>query len=192
MLKKEIRIIAWDDCAFRFSQKSVRIVGAIFRGGDFMDGLLSTIIRKDGMDVTQKMCESILKTRHYDQLSLVLTNGISFGGLNILDINELHRQTRLPVLAVVRKKPDRKQFIDALKKLEGGNKRVGIVRKTGIAVKEGEIYFQKAGLTRKECSEILGLTCTRSNIPEPLRVVHLIASGLSRRGASGWESRGRA
>jgi hypothetical protein len=66
------------------------------------------------------------------------------------------------------------------------------VKKTGSVVKFGDIYCQYAGLGRKECGEILKLTCTRSKIPEPLRVVHLIASGLSRSASAGYESRGRA
>ena len=186
MLKKEVRIIAWDDCAFSYSQKNVRIVGVIFRGGDFIDGMLSSVIRKDGTDVTEKIGSAILASRHYDQLSYVMTNGISFAGLNILDINELHRRTKLPVIAVVRKKPDRRRFIAALKKFPDFRKRASVVRRTGHVAAFGEIFFQKAGISLADCRELLKLTCTRSKIPEPLRVAHLVASGLS------GESRGRA
>ncbi len=202
-LKREVRIIAWDDCAFRFRQKKVRLVGVIFRGGDFIDGMLSALVTKDGNDATAKIVSSILRSRHYDQLSYVMTNGISFAGLNILDINELYRKTRLPVIAVVRHKPDRKVFMDALKKFADGKNRIGIVKKTGSVIAYNDIYYQKAGLARKECEEILKITCTRSKIPEPIRVAHLIASGLSRQASNkkyydarstsvGYESRGRA
>jgi len=197
MFKKETRIIAWDDCAFRFGQKTVRIVGAVFRGGNFMDGVLSTTITKDGNDATEKIASSILNSRHHDQLSWIMTNGISFGGLNILDINELHKRTELPVAAVVRKKPDKKEFIAALRKFRDSKRRTIIVQNTGAAIKYGEIYYQKAGASRKECEEILKLTCTRSKIPEPLRAAHLIAGGMSRRAGKravsvGYESKGRA
>ena len=62
MFKKEVRIIAWDDCAFEFKSKRVTVVGAIFRGGQFLDGLLSTAITKDGTDATAKISDSILKS----------------------------------------------------------------------------------------------------------------------------------
>ncbi len=199
MFKKEIRIIAWDDCAFRFGQKSVRIVGAVFRGGEFIDGLLSVMIKKDGSDATERISSAVLNSRHYDQLSWIMTNGISFGGLNIIDIGAMHRRTGLPVIAVMRKMPGMKQFTGALGKFSDAKERISAVKKAGAVTKCGEIYYQKAGAPKKECEEILKLTCTRSKIPEPLRVAHLIASGLSRRaakkdknGSAGYESRGRA
>jgi uncharacterized protein len=192
MVKKEVRIIAWDDCTFKFHSRKVRVVGAIFRGGDYLDGMLSTVIVKDGSDSTEKISSCILGSRHYDQISCILTNGISFGGLNILDINELSKVTRMPVIAVVRKEPNFAEFTRALEKFSDGLSRKEIVNKTGAAVQYKEIFFQFAGIDRKQCEEILDLTCTRSNIPEPLRVVHLIASGLSRKSASGYESKGRA
>jgi uncharacterized protein len=197
MPKKEVRIIAWDDCAFAFNQASVRLVGVVFRGGDFLDGMLSTTIEKDGIDATKKISRSILKSRHFDQLSYIMTNGISFAGLNILDIAELHKRTGLPVIVVIRKMPDMEEFIKALNRFIDSKKRTRAVVNAGAVNKWKEIYYQIAGIEKNKCEEILKLTCTRSKIPEPLRVAHLIASGLSRPSKQaplslGYESRGRA
>lgn len=192
MFKPEIRIIAWDDCAFRFGDRKVLLVGAIFRGGKFMDGLLSTVIKKDGTDATWKISRSILSSRHYDQLSLVMLNGISFGGLNIVDIKALHEKTKLPVIAVMRKKPDIEAFLKAMKRLDGYKKRGQAVRNAGAVYEHQNLFYQSAGFSRSECGQIFKMTCTQSNIPEPLRAAHLIASGLSRSHGSGYESRGRA
>jgi endonuclease V-like protein UPF0215 family len=186
MVKPEIRIIAWDDCAFRFTQKSVRIVGAIFRGGSFLDGMLSARIEKDGLDATNKIVGSVLKSRHYDQLSVIMLDGITLAGFNLVDINELNKKTRLPVIAIQRKKPDMKKFLSALKIFKDYKRRISIVKKAGKLYKYKDVFYQKAGLSSSECKEILRLTCIRSNIPEPIRVAHLIASGLS------GESHGRA
>lgn len=186
MFKPETRIIAWDDCAFRFASKRVLLVGAIFRGGQFLDGMLSCRVAKDGMDATEKIASSILRSRHYDQLSLIMLDGISVAGLNIVDLAALSRETRLPVLAVQRTRPDIGTFVAALKRLGHYEKRLQAVKGAGKIFSHGGICYQKSGLSNGECREILDLTCTRAKVPEPLRVAHLIASGLS------GESRGRA
>ncbi len=182
-MKPEIRIIAWDDCAFTFRQKKVLCMGAIYRGGSFPDGLLSVRIEKDGTDATEKFSSSILGSRHYGQLSFIMLDGISFGGFNLVDIKQLNKATKLPVIVVQRKKPDVKKFREALKIFADYKKRLNIVKNAGklfrYKSKFNDIFYQKAGLSNKECEEMLRLTCVRSNIPEPLRVAHLIASGLS-------------
>jgi len=43
---------------------------------------------------------------------------------------------------------------------------------------EEPIYVQIAGISEKDAEKILRNTSTRSNIPEALRVAHIIASGL--------------
>jgi len=115
-----------------------------------------------------------------------MLDGITVAGFNVVDIRELNRKTRLPVIAVQRKKPDMKEFMKALQNLDSYKQRIAKVKNAGKFYSCGDIIFQKSGLSIAESKELLKLTCTRSNIPEPLRVAHLIASGLS------GESRGRA
>jgi len=43
-----------------------------------------------------------------------------------------------------------------------------------------KIYLHVAGVSLVDAEKIVRLTSTRSNIPEALRVAHLIASGISR------------
>ncbi len=180
-MKPEIRIIAWDDCAFTFRQKKVLCMGAIYRGGRFLDGMLSVRIEKDGMDATEKFSSSILGSRHYGQLSYIMLDGISFGGFNLVDIKQLNKATKLPAIAVQRKKPDVKKFRGALKIFNDYKRRADVVKNAGKIFRctFKDIFYQKAGLSNKECEQLLRLTCVRSNVPEPLRVAHLIASGLS-------------
>lgn len=177
MVKPEIRIIAWDDCAFSFKQKRVLIVGAVFRGGSFLDGMLSTRIAKDGSDATEKIARSINKSRHHDQLSVIMLDGITFAGFNIVDIAALNRKTALPVIVILRKRPDIKKFTTALKIFGDNRKRA--IKTAGRIYSYRDIFYQKSGISRKECGEILKITCTHSKIPEPIRAAHLIASGLS-------------
>ena len=58
-IKPEIRVVGFDDGPFKFGQKETVIVGAVFRGGDYLDGLISAKIKVDGMDSTEKLTEAI-------------------------------------------------------------------------------------------------------------------------------------
>jgi len=190
-IREEIRIIGWDDTKHTRKIKTVLLVGPIFRGSRSIDGMLSVRIMRDGLDSTEKIARSILKSRHYDQLSVIMLDGITFGGFNIVDIHELHKRTDLPVIAVQRKKPDMREFKGAIKKVfKDWKKRIAIVERTGrvIEFKRENIhfYYQFAGIDRKSAEKVLDVSTVRGNVPEPIRAAHLIAGGLS------GESRGRA
>jgi len=49
-----------------------------------------------------------------------------------------------------------------------------------VCTREAEepVYMQVAGVSEKDAEKILKSTSTRSNVPEALRVAHIIASGL--------------
>ncbi len=179
-MKPEARIIAFDDSSFGFNDKKVEIVGTVFRSGTQMDGFVKTIIDKDGMDSTEKLIYSILTSCHYDQLSYIMIDGICLGGFNIVDIEALYKITKLPVIVVIRKRPDMSKFLEAMKNLDDFVKRIIILSHAGNIYTYRDIFYQRAGLTIRECEEILDKTCVNSNIPEPLRVAHIIASGKGR------------
>lgn len=188
MFKPQIRIIGWDDEAFvkGLKNQKVRLVGAIIRGGDYLDGVLSTHVGYDEMDATGKIIDSLNSSRHKGQLRAIMTDGISFAGFNLVDIHELNKKTGLPVIVIQRKKPDIDEFMKAQKRFDDFNERKKIVEKSGKFYRFEKIWFQCAGISEKEAREIISLSTTHGNVPEPLRIAHLIASGLS------GESRGRA
>ncbi len=182
IIKEEIRILGWDDGSFCKGEKGkVILVGTIFRGGSFMDGILKTEIKIDGLDVTMKIVKAVKKTKHKD-LRVIMLGGITFGGFNFVDIKELYRKTGLPILVIIRRKTNMKKFREAMKRLPNFEKRWKAVENAGdffrILLKGKGIYFQKIGLTEEEAKKIIRLTAKRGLIPEPLRVAHLIASGI--------------
>jgi endonuclease V-like protein UPF0215 family len=181
-IKKEIRILAWDDGPFEFKSKGKDIlVGAIFRGGQFLDGLLKTEVDIDGTDATEKIIDKILKTKHKD-LRVIMLDGITFAGFNTVDIKEIYNKTKLPVIVVNRKKPDFEKFISSLKKLPEPEKRLKAVESAGTIywakVKNKRVCFQCCGIKIEDARQIIKETSTMSLIPEPLRVAHLIATGI--------------
>jgi endonuclease V-like protein UPF0215 family len=181
-IKEEIRILAWDDGPFEFGTIGEDIiVGVIFRGGKILDGFLKTEVKIDGIDATRKIIEKILKCKHKD-LRVVMFDGITVAGFNIVDIKEIYEKTKLPVIVVIRKKPDIKKFILSMKKLPYSKKRLKCVENAGTiypaTIKDKRIYFQCYGIEKEDAEEIIKKTSTISLIPEPLRVAHLIATGF--------------
>ena len=176
--KKEIRILGIDDSPFKkFKKGNVLVVGTLFRGGTFLDGLLTTKAAVDGNNSTSKLIEMVNKTKFKPQIRCIFLNGIALGGFNVIDIEELNKKTKIPVIVIIRKYPDFKKIESTLKKI-GKEKKYKLIKKAGTPEKVGEIYIQRKGITLENAKEILKLTCTRSLIPEPLRLAHIIASGV--------------
>jgi len=185
-IKPEIRVLGIDDGTFVPHTKGfVDVVGVVYRGGYWLDGVMRTEVEIDGMDATEKIASMIIKSPHYDQLRVVTLNGITLAGFNVVDIQELFTKLRLPVIAVTREKPNLKEIKEALMNLPDHERRWEEVKKAGkiieVCTRRGEkpIYMQIAGLSEADAEKILGKTATRSNFPEALRVAHIIASGLA-------------
>ncbi|MDH7563340.1 MAG: DUF99 family protein [Candidatus Bathyarchaeota archaeon] len=186
VIKPEIRILGVDDGVFVPHQKGYAlVVGVVFRGGQWLDGVLHTRVEVDGLDATDKIASMILSSPHHKQLRAIFLNGMTFAGFNIVNIKRLNMETRLPVVTVTREKPDLNDIYDALKNLPDSEKRWQIIKSTGEPFevlannKKEKIYMQISGIGKEDAIKILKLTSTRSNIPEPLRVAHLIASGIT-------------
>lgn len=181
-IKPEIRILGVDDSALL--NEKVMIVGTVFRGGDWIDGVLRSEITRDGLDATEVMVTMIKNSRHYGQLRIVMLDGITYGGFNVVDIEELHLETGLPIIVVMRSYPDFEKIRAALRHFSDGEVRWSIIKKAGKVEKlvteknRTPIYIQKTGIGIKSAEKIVRLTSIRSNIPEPLRVAHLIATGI--------------
>lgn len=186
-MKKEARILGIDDSPFdKFRDKNALIIGTFFRGGSSLDGVLTTTAAVDGSDSTTKIARMVRKSRFYPQLQAIMLNGIAVGGFNVIDIRKLHKATKIPVIAVMRSLPEAGSMKSTLIKIGMPEKAV-LIDNAGEIHRAGNIFVQLAGITLARANELLKISCTRSNIPEPVRVAHLIAAGI-RLG----ESRGKA
>jgi len=185
VVKPEIRVLGVDDGVFTpHSDELVDVVGIVYRGGYWLDGFMHTRARVDGMDATEKLVEMINGSPHHAQLRVIMLNGVTLAGFNVVDIEELCRRVKLPVIAVTREKPDFDDIKKALQNLPQSQQRWRAIEKAGkmlrVRTRKGEepIYVHVAGASERDAIRILKSTATRSNIPEALRVAHIIASGL--------------
>jgi endonuclease V-like protein UPF0215 family len=183
-IKSEIRVLGIDDGRFvPHAEGTALVVGVVFRGGDWLDGVLHTRVEIDGFDSTERIALMINNSSHCKQLRLVMLNGITFAGFNVVDIHKLNLGTRLPVIAITTKKPNLAAVQKAINKMPKSDERWNLVVAAGeiheISCRGKKLYVELAGINETDAVEIISLTSTRSNFPEPLRVAHLIASGVT-------------
>jgi len=184
-IKPEIRVLGIDDGVFTpHSKKLADVVGVVFRGGYWLDGFMHTKVQVDGIDATDKLARMITESPHYRQLRVIMLDGVTLAGFNVVDAIELHEKVKLPVIAVTRDKPNLSDVRKALQHLPEAEKRWKAIERAGkiskVRTREGEepIYAHVVGISEETAKRILKSTATRSNIPEPLRVAHIVASGL--------------
>lgn len=191
MFKPEIRILGFDDSHFKRKDKNVSVIGVIYRGGNFLDVVLKTEVEVDGLDATGNLIKLINSSRHKPQLKVLMFDGITLGGFNVVDIKMMYEETDLPVIVINRKHPD----IDSVRKALENNfkdfeKRWDMILNAGkIKVcklkNDKKVYYQVIGMENEEAEEIIQLSSTHSDIPEPLRVAHLIGTAIVKGESSG-------
>ncbi len=164
------------------------------RGGGEVEGFLIDEVEVDGNAVTSTMVRMVEDSRHEDQLRVVLMSGITFGGFNVLDIDEFFDEVGIPVIVVSRDEPDMEAVKDALKNLSDWEEKWEKLRKAGGVVpvdevgpegRESKVYVQFRGIDLEKVEEIVRLTSTCSSIPEPLRIAHMVGSAISQGESTG-------
>jgi endonuclease V-like protein UPF0215 family len=182
IIKPEIRILGIDDGPFTpHEEGEVLLVGTIFRGGSWLDGVLTTKVHVDGTDSTSKLIRLVMDSRNLGQLGVIMLDGITFGGFNVVDISLIFQKTGVPVIVVMRKYPNFEKIRKALQNFENCLERWALIKKAGdVHLVDGKepIYIQMQGIDLEDALEIVQLSTTRSAIPEPLRAAHIIAAGL--------------
>ncbi len=172
-------VVGFDDSPFPFEHRGdVRVVGAVC-ARTRLDGVLATAVRRDGANSTERLIECVRSSRFSDHVRGVLLQGIALAGFNVVDIGRLSTELGVPVLVVVRKQPRMQMVKDALlDRTPGGAEKWGLIESFGPLEKLGALWVQRIGLTTREAEELLAATTSHGNIPEPLRLAHIIAGGV--------------
>ena len=183
-MKKQIRILAIDDSPFTFKDKYCTIIGVVMRGGEYLECVLSNQLKIDGNEATSVCKEMIKNTKHRKQIKVVMLDGVALGGFNIVDINKLYESTKIPVITITRDKPNFDKIKVALIKHFKDWKERWMILKRGdmytLETRHNPIYVKCIGIDIKDAKEIINLSTIRGVIPEPIRVAHIIASGITR------------
>lgn len=176
-------VAAFDDAPFdRAHRGDVPVVGTIFSGLR-LDGVLWTKVRRDGRSATRALIRVLQESRFLPQVQVVMLQGITLAGFNVVDIHRLHRELDRPVLVVARRAPDLSAIREALlSRVPGGRRKWKLIEAAGPMEKVGRVHVQRVGLDRSQAERLVGDFAVYSDVPEPLRTAHIVASSLSPRG----------
>jgi uncharacterized protein len=181
-------VIGVDDAPFaRAHRGDVPLVGACCAGGR-LEGVLSCRVRRDGANATREIAAMVRGSRFWAHGHAVLLQGIAVAGFNVVDLAALHQAVARPVLVVARRRPDLAAIRRALlEQVPGGARKWRLIEAAGPMEPVGGVWVQRAGLSLDEAAALLAATTVQGAIPEPLRLAHLIAGGVTT-----GHSRGRA
>ncbi|ACL73752.1 DUF99 family protein [Thioalkalivibrio sulfidiphilus] len=180
MSKQLSHVVGFDDAPFARSHRGdVLVAGAVFAGAR-LDGVLSTRVRRDGANATGRLAACIIASKFHAQLHAVLLQGIAFAGFNVVDLEGLHRETGLPVLVVARRKPSLSTIRRALlDHVPGGKRKWRLIEAAGPMEPLAGVFVQRQGIGETQARRLIENLQINGLMPEPLRVAHMIAGGVT-------------
>jgi endonuclease V-like protein UPF0215 family len=181
---RTLRAVGFDDAPFERGRRGdVGVAGVVCAGTRF-EGLVWGRLRQDGWNSTGALARLLVGGKFLPQLHLVLLDGISFGGLNLVDLPALASRLDRPCVAVMRRAPDLVGMERAIRRLPGAARRLALLAAAGPLHRRGPFTFQVAGADPDDVGRALARLADRGAVPEPLRLAHLVGAAV-RRGESG-------
>lgn len=184
VVKSDIRTIGIDDAAFnREKDSTVPVLGIVVRGNHIIEGVIRTDITIDGLDATEKIKEMIKSSKFYTQLRAIFFASSTIAAFNVIDMNYLYNETKIPVIVILQKLPNNKKVRNALEHLPDNEQRLKILEDNpplqSIRFYNGQErlckgYVQYVGIGKEEVVKLLEITSYMACIPECLRVADLI------------------
>jgi endonuclease V-like protein UPF0215 family len=173
-------VVGFDDAPFVHAHRGdVRLIGAVC-ARTRLDGVIAGAVRRDGANATDRMIELIADGKFASHVRAVLLGGIAVAGFNVVDIQRLSHELGVPVVVVVRKRPRMELVRAALfERTPGPARKWRLIQRAGPIEPIGALWVQRVGLSLAETSGLLAATTLHGNIPEALRLAHLIAGGVT-------------
>jgi endonuclease V-like protein UPF0215 family len=180
--------LAFDDAPFARSHRGqVLVVGTAYAHLR-MEGVLALHVLRDGDDATAAVAAAVARSKFGPSADVVLLQGITLAGFNVVDIHALANILSIPVVVVMRRPPRYEKVRRALlEHTTGGARKWAIVQRAGTPEPVAGVHVQRAGIELGLAGQLIAALTVAGRIPEPLRVAHLIAGGVTT-----GESRGRA
>lgn len=181
-MKQNIRILGVDDGPFqRDIDSRTALVGVLMRMDGTLESVHSGFIDIDGEDTLSLILEFIEEIGN-SNVNVILTEGITFGGFDIVDPTELWQKTGIPFISITKGKADLQSMESAL--IEHGNseklhklRSLTPVRKI---IRDNVYTLNISGVDQKEAISLVEKLMIVGNVPEPLRLADMMALSFKR------------
>jgi len=182
-MKENPICIGFDDAKFELhsNTKTTQLIGVICQGTRMMKTVRNEI-QIDGYDATEKLINLVQENRNHVQY--ILTDTITFGGFNIINLETIFNETGKPIIAITEKEVDlelvknaiMKKFTKDYRKKILNVIKAGNLFETKIPTAGGisKVYFHSKGISHSTVFALLQKICIDSKAPEPVRLAHLI------------------
>ncbi|MEM3086504.1 MAG: DUF99 family protein [Halobacteria archaeon] len=165
--------------SFRKRGKKSLLAGVVLRSDGPVDGVALESATVGGMDATDGILR-LHRALRRDDVPLLFLGGCVISWFNIVDLERVHRETRIPLVCVTyEESPGLEGHLRDLFP-EDGEERVALYRSLGkrerFRLATGhDVYARFLGLTRKGAQEWLDRFTRHGKVPEPVRVARLVA-----------------
>ncbi|MHA1859683.1 MAG: endonuclease dU [Candidatus Asgardarchaeia archaeon] len=166
------------------SKRSI-LVGVVMRGDFKIDGFNIRTIEVGGMDSTESIISMVEEFNRRD-ISTIMLNGCIISWFNVVDLNRVYEETRIPLLCVSYNPSDGiekylkeyfpKDWEERTEVCRRNGERHRVILKTGFPV-----YLHNLGISLHDAKIILNRFTVFGKIPEPIRVSKLIARTILRK-----------
>lgn len=178
-----VNTIGFDDAPFaRTNRGDVLVVGAVC-ARTRLDGVVTCRVRRDGANATDRIADAVLGSGFRNHLHAVFLQGIAVAGFNVIELERLAERVELPIVVVARRAPRLSLIRDALvgagSRVPGGARKWRLIERAGPMEPIGPVFIQRVGISPDATRKLLERTTLHGNIPEPLRLAHLIAGGVT-------------
>lgn len=173
-MKRESRILGIS--ASKAIEKQIPVIGVVFRGNQWLDGIITCTLRSKSPDNVPVLAHAITECKQYSQLHAVLLARSRFSGATHVDLSSLSDSISLPVIALVSYRRAR-----AVREAQVGkeSRSSTATKHYRVRVRDNLLSVIATRLSHAETSEILSLACVNdSMIPEAVRVAELIANRI--------------
>jgi len=179
--KPHPQLVGIDDGAFDRSDRYAPLAAVVVTLPERLEAVRTGQVRVDGTDGTRRVLSLVRSLGPLEGVRAILFDGVVVGGFNVLDLEAIHRELRLPVVAVTRRPPEFARIRSALAKWfpRSADRRWALLkahRLIPVPTTGRPILATAVGCSRVDAVRLVQRASVRGYWPEPLRLAHLVAS----------------